>query len=289
MLTWLRIIAAATAVLLVTACSTVRLGYGQAHNALYWWIDGYADLNDAQSSRARQDIDRFMAWHASEELPRYADLLRQWQDIALQDTTAQVTCRQYDALQQAWQRIIARGSPALARLALQLDDAQMAHMQRHLAKSRESFAEDFLKGAPQRRLDRRTERLAERYEILYGDLSSSQVAMVREGLSLSPFDPAATLQERERQAQELIQMIRRWKSLPAGAEREAQATREANAWLMKRLPPSDTTVHPLAEVIRHGCSQYARLHNSTTPQQRQHAVRVLRDYEADLRSLAAQD
>ncbi|MDX9969892.1 MAG: hypothetical protein RBS47_12790, partial [Hydrogenophaga sp.] len=56
LLTWLRIIAASLVLLALGACSTVRIGYGQAHNLLYWWIDSYADLHDGQSSQVRQDI-----------------------------------------------------------------------------------------------------------------------------------------------------------------------------------------------------------------------------------------
>ena len=40
--------------------------------------------------------------------------------------------------------------------------------------------------------------------------------------------------------------------------------------------------------MRNACEQFAALHNTTTAEQRQHAVRVLKDYELDLRSLTAQ-
>ena len=40
-------------------------------------------------------------------------------------------------------------------------------------------------------------------------------------------------------------------------------------------------------LVRNACEQFAALHNTTTPEQRQHAVRVLKDYETDLRSLVS--
>src|SRR5690606_4368075 len=124
LLSWLRIIAATLALAALAGCSTVRLGYWQAPNLLYWWIDGYADLNEAQSARVRQDIDRFMAWHRAEELPRYIALLRRWQAMAPHELTADAVCRQYGELHQAWVRMAEQGSPALAALALQLDATQ---------------------------------------------------------------------------------------------------------------------------------------------------------------------
>jgi hypothetical protein len=64
-------------VLVLGACSTARLAYNQAPNLLYWWLDGYMDFTSAQSPQARQDIDAFLAWHRSNELPTYARQLQQ--------------------------------------------------------------------------------------------------------------------------------------------------------------------------------------------------------------------
>lgn len=68
---WLALALMAT-LLTLGACSTARLAYNQAPKLLYWWLDGYVDFNGAQSEQARQDIDAFMAWHRSAELPAYA-------------------------------------------------------------------------------------------------------------------------------------------------------------------------------------------------------------------------
>ena len=43
--------------LVLVGCSALRLAYNQAPSLGYWWIDGYADLNDAQTSVLRRDIE----------------------------------------------------------------------------------------------------------------------------------------------------------------------------------------------------------------------------------------
>lgn len=289
MLTWLKIIAASLLLVLLGACSALRIGYGQAPSLVYWWIDGYADLNDTQSAQVRQDIDRFMAWHRAQEMPRYATLLQRWQNMAQGDVTPEAVCRQYDDLRDAWVRMASQAGAPLARVAVQLDDAQMAHFERHQRKSHEGFEKDFLRGTPEQRLGRRTDRLLDRYGTLYGQLSREQQALVRQGLARSPFDPQQTRQERLRLAGELREMIRQWQALPPGPARQASTGRMAQEWLSRRLPSSQALDNPAGEVVRHGCEMYAALHNSTTPAQRAHAVRVLRDYETDIRSLSAQD
>ena len=42
------------------------------------------------------------------------------------------------------------------------------------------------------------------------------------------------------------------------------------------------------DLIRQGCAQFAQLHNTTSPEQRADAERVLKGYEEDLRVLSAQ-
>ena len=284
-MSWLRIIAATLALAALAGCSTVRLGYWQAPNLLYWWIDGYADLNEAQSARVRQDSDRFMAWHRAEELPRYIALLRRWQAMAPHELTADAVCRQYGELHQAWVRMAEQGSPALAALALQLDATQLAHLERHQRKQQESFAKDFIEGTPDQRLQRRMDRTLGRYKDLYGSLTPAQQALAREGLISSPFDPEAALQERRRRDEELRRLIGQWQALPPGDARLERATTEAANRLRSLLPPAEATAAPMAQVLRHGCTQYAALHNSTSPQQRAHAMQVLQSYEADFRAL----
>ncbi len=55
--------------LLLASCSVVRLGYSQAPDLAFWWIDSYVDLNEAQSPRLRKELDDIAQWHRSRELP----------------------------------------------------------------------------------------------------------------------------------------------------------------------------------------------------------------------------
>ena len=71
----LRIIGLCAACLAMASCSVVRLGYGQAPDLAYWWIDSYIDLNEAQTPRLRKELDELAQWHRSRELPEIALLL----------------------------------------------------------------------------------------------------------------------------------------------------------------------------------------------------------------------
>ena len=74
-----------TLALLLASCSVVRLGYGQLPELVYWWVDGYLDLDDDQSRLLRQDLEKIHDWHRRQELPQLASTLATLQTQALSD------------------------------------------------------------------------------------------------------------------------------------------------------------------------------------------------------------
>jgi hypothetical protein len=270
----------------------VRLAYNQAPSLAYWWLDGYADFNSAQTTQVRQDIDRFMDWHRSSELPGYTAVLQQWQTLAPQEITPAQACSQFDTVRAALQRAGERSLEPLTRVALSMTEAQQKHLQREQAKSREKFEKEFLRSRPEQRLDRRLDKTADRFETLYGRLNAAQREQLRRDLQASPFDAEKALQERQRQQAELRQHIAALQvAYPAVAGFTSPLPAlESSRQVMSRLLQSPTPGYAAysESLVRHGCEMFARLHNSTSPEQRAHAVRVLRDYEADLRVLTGQ-
>lgn len=295
---WLALALVATLVTL-GACSTARLAYNQAPNLLYWWLDGYMDFNGSQSGQARQDIDAFLAWHRSTELPTYARQLQQWQTLATQVITPAQACAQFDAVRAAVQRASERGLEPLTRLALRLTPEQQAHLQRHQNKSNESFEKDFMRGSPEQRLSQRLDKAVGRNEMLYGRLSPAQRELVQTNLQQSPWDPQRTQQERLRRQTDLRQTLQAIQSSARMGESngpgngngpldaaELDASRSYLARVMNSPTPGYSAYSQTQ--VQHGCTQFAAMHNSTTPEQRANAVRVLKGYEDDVRALVAQ-
>ncbi len=268
--------------LVLAGCTALRVVYHQAPNLSYWWIDGYADLDSRQTAQVRADLDTFFAWHRSEELPRLADLLRDWQRLAPNDITAEQVCVQFDRVRGSLERAAGEAAAPMSRLALTLSPAQMEHLARQQAKSNREFEDDFIKPPPAKVLDRRTERAQDRIETFYGRLSDAQRQLLRQQLAASPFDAPRTQQERLARQADLQQTIRQAQADPASARQRIQAH-------MNRFTDSPTPGYNdyLQASIQHGCRQIALIHNSTTAQQRQRAVTTLKQYESDLRTLSS--
>jgi len=267
----------------LSACTATRLAYNQAHNATYWWLDSHVDFNNGQSTPVRGDINAFFQWHRANELPVYAGLLQRWQTLAVQDLTGAQVCAEFDVIRQRIDRAAEASVQPMARLALQLDAAQLEHLKSRQAKSNVEFEDDFLQASADARIEKRFDRALSRSEMLYGSLSAAQKELVRNNIKASPFDPQRTQAERLRRQADLLKTVKDAQAAPDTAAERVRAH-------IARIGQSPTPGYKAYadELVRQGCAQFAQLHNSTTPEQRANAVRVLKDYENDLRVLSAQ-
>jgi Family of unknown function (DUF6279) len=272
-----------TVALAITACTATRLAYNQAHNATYWWLDSHVDFNNGQSTPVRGDINAFFQWHRANELPVYAGLLQRWQTMAPQDMTGAQVCAEFEVIRQRIDRAADASVQPMTRLALQLDAAQLEHLKSRQAKSNAEFEDDFLQASDNARIEKRFDRALSRSEMLYGTLSASQKELVRNNIKASPFDPQRTQAERLRRQADLLKTVRDAQAAPDTAAERVRGH-------IARIGQSPTPGYQAYtdELVRVGCAQFAQLHNTTTPEQRAHAVRVLKGYEDDLRVLSAQ-
>ncbi|WP_300717103.1 DUF6279 family lipoprotein [Hydrogenophaga sp.] len=267
----------------LAACTAARLAYNQAHNATYWWLDSHVDFNNGQSTPVRGDINAFFQWHRANELPVYAGLLQRWQTLASQDLTGAQVCTEFDVIRQRIDRAADASVQPMARLALQLDAAQLEHLKSRQAKSNAEFADDFLQATEEARIAKRFDRALSRSEMLYGTLSAAQKDLVRSSIKASPFDAQRTQAERLRRQADLLQTVKEAQAAPDTA---AERVRSHIARIVQSPTPGYRSYAD--ELVRQGCAQFAQLHNTTTPEQRANAVRVLKGYEDDLRVLSAQ-
>ncbi|MGM9426990.1 DUF6279 family lipoprotein [Hydrogenophaga sp. MI9] len=288
--TYLRIIARglvlALMLQLLSACSALRLAYGQGASLAYWWIDGYADLNEVQTVQMRRDIDGFFAWHRGTELPYYITRLQQWQQLATAESSTDLVCAQFDVLRAAYLRVIDRSLEPMARLAMTMTSAQLQHLQRKYAKNNQEFERDYIRVSAEERIDHLMGKALDRYEPVYGNLNDTQLKLLRERIRQSPFDAVRVNAERLRRQADLIRTLRELQ-----ADRTttvATATTALRRWHDRVMQSPIPGFAAYSDgLVRNGCEQFAAIHNTTTPEQRAHAVQVLRGYETDLRAVAA--
>jgi hypothetical protein len=274
---------------LLSGCSAVRLGYDQAPTLAWWWLDGYLDFDATQAPPVKQALAQWFAWHRASQLPDYAELLAAAQVQVMQPATPAQVCRWSDELRARAETALMQAVPLAAELLPGVGPAQLEHLQQRYRKSNREFEQDFLQEDPDARRTAAIDRTIDRAEMLYGRLDKRQRELIAAGVEGSPFDPAAWLAERrDVQAQVLQTLARLTAGGPARADRESNvAGLKALAQRLLHTPPGPYRDYQ-RRLADYNCAFIARLHNSTTPAQRQHARGKLKGWEEDLRILAAQ-
>jgi hypothetical protein len=186
--------------------------------------------------------------------------------------------------------------PAMARMSLQLQPAQLQRLERKQTERNQDFIEDFVSGTPQERLDKRVERSAKRIKQFYGSLSSDQEALLRQWLERSPWDAQRALASRQRLQQDIVNSVRavqsRHRTRPSGdtAPAPTGVATALRAIADSALQPADPATRANQDAFqRHSCAQLAALHNSMSAAQRQELDRTLGRYADDLASFIRPD
>ncbi|MDP3701387.1 MAG: DUF6279 family lipoprotein [Hylemonella sp.] len=285
MLSFLPRIISALLLLVLAGCSAVQTGYNNAPTLLYWWLDGYIDFDQAQSTPVRESLDSLHAWHRRQELPAYADLLKSVQQQALGKVTPEQACTHVAQVRVHLQRLAEQSAEGLARLAPSLQPGQLRHLDRQYEKHNRKWREEWLDGTPAVLLERRLERTVERYEDFYGSLSDAQKTLLRQRIVASSFDARLAWAERLRRQQDTLRVLQEHRS----SDRPAHVQAEMLALVLRSLEPRGVEARAQFErMLQDGCQTMAALHNSASETQRRRLVERLRGYEADLRALGAQ-
>lgn len=262
----------------------VRLGYAQAPELLYWWLDGYADFSDTQQPVARDAIDGWFAWHRRTQLPDYAQLLDRAAVEVQGDVSAPQVCRWNDDLRVRLVDGAAQAVPPLADLALSLSPTQIRHVERRFEKSMKDFRKDYLQESPQDRREASVDRVVDRFEMLYGRVTEAQRRLIEAGIAASPFDPEAWGVERRERQKAVLQMLKRLRDEHADAATARRAVRQVIDDALASPHPAYRSYQQ--KLVQYNCQFAAQVHNATDAEQRRAAARRLQGWAEDARSLA---
>jgi hypothetical protein len=267
----------------LTGCSAVKLGYQNAPELAYWWLDSYLDFNDAQSLQVRTELAALQAWHRQAELPLYISALGKLQRMAPANVSAAKVCAMTDELRPRLQALLNRIEPAVVVLAPTLTAAQLEHLARQFDKRSQKWREEWLAGTPDERQARRLKRLVERAESFYGRLDETQVAVLRASVTASVFDASLSYRESQRRYRDTLQTLRQ---LQAGGVTPASVQAQVHVLLERSVRSPEAENRDYSDRFQQeNCATLAALHNSTSHSQRRQLVDTLKDYEIDARAL----
>lgn len=195
--------------LALSACSSLRLAYNNGDTLLYWWLDGYVDLNSSQKSRVKTDIDKLFQWHRSTQLHDYAQLLQASQQHLNGNTDSAHLRASYDEVKQRSQVVLLQAVPELADLLRSLRPEQVATLEKKFAANNAEFRDKYLQGDIQTQQKLRYKKTLEQLELWFGDFSDAQEAQIRKASDARPLINALWLEQRLHRQQEILALVRK--------------------------------------------------------------------------------
>jgi hypothetical protein len=274
---------AVLALMLLPACSAIKLGYQQLPTLSYWWLDSKVSFSGAQTPAAKEAIDKLYQWHRREELAGYGEVLQRIGQLSSGTVQAEQVCSLTTDVQTRLDVLMRQAVGQAAPVALALGPRQLSHMARDWEKKNEEWEQEWLQGDAQARLDRRLDKAVNRFNSFYGDLNPAQISMVRAQLAQSPWTAEWGRRDRQRRQQDLLSTLQRVaQSGMTPAQAEAQLWGVWQRW----LAPTDVAQRAVLQSLsQRACENLAQLHNTTTPEQRVRVARRLRAYERDIQDL----
>jgi len=283
---WFRIIGLIGLILLLGACSAVKIGYNNVPELAYWWLDAYVDFNAGQTAKVRDELAQLHQWHRANELPKVADLLKKMQRLAPQDVTPEQVCGLFADVRTRLEAVNTQAEPAVVALAMSLTPEQLTHIESKFAKNNADWREEWLAGTPAERQTRRFKSVVDRAEQIYSTLEERQLAVLRASIAHSSFDLELSHAERLRRQQDLIQTLRQ---ISTDKPSTVQATMAIQGYLERSINSPNPAYRSYSEKsLQVSCLNFAQLHNSTTREQRERAAKRLSAYERDFRELTVQ-
>ncbi len=271
------------ALLLLPACSAIKLGYQQLPTLSYWWLDSTVSFSGNQTTAVKESIDKLYQWHRQEELPGYAALLQRMADLSAGPVQPGQLCRVVVEVQSRLDTLMRQAVVQAAPVAMALGPRQLSHLARQWERQNEEWEKEWLQGDTEARMERRLDKALSRYNSFYGELNTAQINLVKTQLVQSPWTAEWGRRDRQRRQQDLLVTLQRiTQNNLTLAQAEAQLWGVWQRWLQ---PPDSGQRAVVQSLSQRACENLAQLHNTATSEQRVRVSRRLRAYERDILDL----
>ncbi|GAA0857350.1 DUF6279 family lipoprotein [Aliiglaciecola litoralis] len=169
-----------TLLFFVSGCSS-KFAYNNIDWMLYWYVDDFIELDKQQKSFLDSKVDKWHAWHRSNELVEYRQHLV---DIKALLQEGSMTSEQWTQHllrgSEHWHRFRDQIMPELSVLAIQLTDQQIIALFEELEKNNKERIEQRNEDSLEERIQDNKEDTQKQIKSWTGKLTSQQVAIIND-------------------------------------------------------------------------------------------------------------
>ena len=195
--------------LLLGACSGTTFVYNRLDFLLPWYVDDYAELNGEQELYLAELIAPFLAWHRSQELPAYVEIIDAIEKGLDQPQTPAGLAAIFAHLEEAWLRLEGEALDWLLDLGAQLSDEQIAGFLQQMQEQQVEFEEEYLQRSDEEFYEDSYKNLVDNAKEYLGALTDEQRKLLRDASRRLLRSDQAWLQERALWLDQLAELLRR--------------------------------------------------------------------------------
>ncbi|KQV90140.1 hypothetical protein ASD15_25655 [Massilia sp. Root351] len=273
---------------LLGACSSLRLAYNNGDTLLFWWLDAYVDLDSAQKPPVKSDIGNFFRWHRKTQLQDYAQVLQRAQQQLQANPSLADLQADYKDIRARTQAMLLKAAPDIAELALSLKPEQLEQMAEKFDKNNRDFRKKNMKGGRDEQLKFRYKKSMEQFGLWFGNFSREQEAVIRKASDARPLDNELWLDERMRRQKGILALAHRiQQEKPSQAAAETMVRELIQENFERTEKPSDRK--PFFDAYANGTMELVlTVIRIATPEQKAHAHKRMQGWIEDLNALAVQ-
>ena len=268
-----------TALLFISACSGTSIVYNRLDFLLPWYVDDYAELNQAQKAYLDELLAPFLTWHRNQELPNYVKVLEDIEDRLQRPQTPAEVAAVFAEFEQAWLRLESEALDWLLDLGARLSDEQITGFLNELSERQQEYEEEYLARTDEEFYQDSYDNLLDSVQDYLGRLSEQQRDMLRNASRQLQRSDHAWLQGRADWLKQLAVLLQR----QPGWQDKVRAQVAAR---------SDNTPHEHRRIYEHNMGviyeALAQLLNGRSDQQDRHLRNKLSELQEDVVTLIAQ-
>ncbi|HJP38535.1 MAG TPA: DUF6279 family lipoprotein [Gammaproteobacteria bacterium] len=164
----------------LSGCSATRVIYNQFDWALAWYISDYFTLDDEQEDWLDAAIKRNIEWHRRNQLPGYAQLLREFErGVSSGEMTPEKLEYHYITFITLWDEFVVQVMPDVSAFFLMLSRVQVDEFYANLEESNQELWDEYAGKTPQERKKSRQDVGVKIFDRVFAGLTPGQEDLVR--------------------------------------------------------------------------------------------------------------
>ena len=204
----LRLWGAVAALVTLAACSTLKLTYNNADMLVRYRVSDYVDFTPAQTEQFKARFATLHRWHRSEELPAYAELVRQAGNKISLGLSAEDVSWAISNARSRYRKLTARAAADAAPIVASFTREQLQQVEKKFSENNRKFARDYLEGDPRSSRHKRATQLEDYFRDWIGHLNDPQEQRIDRFVDEFGHMQALRLEDRQRTQQEFLALAR---------------------------------------------------------------------------------